>query len=79
MSKEAKHFKLWAQLNKENIFSQKDSFSCLKCEYARKYQENTELYKQLIKSYQLIFTKCTNLKTEYWKVSYSYCPFSKNK
>ena len=75
MSQRVKFFKLWTQLNKENIFSQKDCWKCFECKFSKKYQENTTLYKELVKNHKLDFMKCENNKTEYWKVSYSYCPY----
>lgn len=74
MSEKVKFFKLWAQLNKENIFSQKDCFMCSSCKYAERYLENTQLFKNLTAKHDLNFTKCKVIKKEHWKVSYSYCP-----
>jgi len=75
MSEKVQFFKLWSQLNKENIFSQKDCFKCLECKYAKNYKEYTHAYKEMTQKYNLQFIKCNNNECEYWKVSYSNCPY----
>lgn len=75
MSQKVKFFKLWAELNREKIFSQKDCFKCFECKHSKKYEENTHSYKQLVKKCGLYFTKCQNNQCEHWKVSYSHCPY----
>ena len=77
MSIKPKFFKLWSQLNKENIFSQKDCWKCFQCKYSQKYQEYTDLFQRMTTENQLDFIKCQNNETKYWKISYSYCPYFK--